>query len=203
MTDAPKPLHPNVQLAVQATSSVVTAIAGSWVGSHDGNGGTLRGMVIGAASGALISGLATRWLEHTARHVKVPARLQGRLNRRYVALGTAAGIAGFTVCLGGVSAVEASVFGGRSLSAEVTHSHATGTTLGTVLDNTPATSSPSILAPSTTVPSPSPSMSVIAPVPTGSAVVVTPAPSLSPSPSPLGVSGAPSPPVSQQQGATP
>jgi len=147
VTGPPKPLHPNVQLAVQAASSVVTAIAGSWIGSHGGNRGTIRGLVIGAALGAVVSGMATRVIERAVRHVKVPARMRGRVNRRYVLLGAAAFAGAMAVSLGGLQAVEAGVFGGRSLSAEVTHSKATGTTLGTVLANHPARPSATLPAP--------------------------------------------------------
>ena len=170
MTAPPKPLHPNAQLGIQATSSVVTALAGSWIGSHDGNAGTLRGLVIGAASGAVVSGVATRAIEHAVRHVKVPVRMRGRMRRRYVALGVAAFAGAAVVVVGGLSAVEASVFH-RSLSAEVTHKAQGGTTLGVVLDNAPRPS-PSLLAPSRASFAPSASVAV----PSG-AVSTSPAPS--------------------------
>lgn len=178
-SDAPK-----LSLA-QLAAGIFVLFAGPWlgsfIGSFTGDAGTLWGTAIGSVViPAVLGWLFLRASYHARNRLsRVPWR---RVKPRYYAAVVPVAALVFVVAMGGLSAVEAGVFH-RSLSAEVTHSRAGGTTLGgTVLDAHPASPSPSPSGPSTTpsasvVPSMMPATQAPAVVPS-----VTATPSLSPSP---------------------
>lgn len=183
-SDAPK-----LSLA-QLAAGIFVLFAGPWlgsfIGSFTGDTGTLWGTAIGSVViPAVLGWLFLRASYHARNRLsRVPWR---RVKPRYYAAVVPVAALVFVVAMGGLSAVEAGVFH-RSLSAEVTHTRAGGTTLGgTVLDAHPASPSPSPVGPSAT-----PSVSVVPSVmPATQAPVVAPSVTVTPplSQSPVGSYG--------------
>jgi hypothetical protein len=205
---APADTPPKLSLA-QLSAGIFVLFAGPWlgsfIGSFTGDAGTLWGTAIGSVViPAVLGWLFLRASYHARNRLsRVPWR---RVKLRYYAAAVPVAALVFVVAMGGLSAVEAGVFH-RSLSAEVTHTRAGGTTLGgTVLDAHPASTSPSAPAPSVT-PTASATTPVAPSAPVGPATVpaVSPSPSLSLSPSVVasGIPVTPAPTQSQQGEVTP
>jgi hypothetical protein len=191
MTDAPK--LSGSQVTAAACVAVVVPGLGAWVGAHTGTKGTVIGTAIGAVLSVLTGWLVLRLSYHTRSGLsRVPWRKAKPWH--YVV----AAVAVFVVAMAAVTGVEAGVLH-RSLSASVTGSGGTGTTLGTVVANNAARPSVSSLAPYSASPAPA-TPTTVTPTAGGtpgtppSPVTVTPAPSVSTNVPPTGAaSPAPSP----------
>jgi hypothetical protein len=175
----------------QLTGGFVVAIvgpgAGSWIGAHIGNAGTVLGAGIGSVVSAVLLWLFLRVLYHTRKGL---SRIPWRQAKRWQVLaggGVAAGLL-FALSLAGVSAVEAGVLH-KPLAASVTHTSGSGTTLG-LTSPRPYSPAPSATEPSSS-PSAAPSPVTVSPsvVPAVGATGTTAVPSLTPAP--MGESGVP------------
>jgi len=195
--DAPKLQVPQVIAA--ACVAVIVPGLGAWIGAHTGTRGTVIGTAIGAILSVLTGWLVLRVSYHAkAGLVKVPWR-KAKPWQYAVAVPVVAVVV-FVVGMAIVTGVEAGVLH-RSLSASVTGSGGSGTTLGTVVANHPARPSASILGTPTATSAPS-TPTTVTPTVGGtpgsppSPVTVTPAPSVSTNVPPT---GAASPAQTQQQ----
>jgi len=196
MTAAPK-LSLDALLAAALVAVIVPGL-GAWLGAHTGTKGTVIGTAIGAVLSVLCGWLVLRVSYHARTGL---ARVPWDKTQpwHYVA----AALAVFVVAMVAVTGVEAGVLH-RSLSAAVTNSAGTGTTLGTVVANHPAGPSASSVAPSEGTPAPS-TPTTVTPTAGGtpgsppSPVTVTATPSVSTNAPPTGTAS----PTAATTGATP
>jgi hypothetical protein len=182
VTAAPK-LSLDAVLAAALVAVIVPGL-GAWLGAHTGTRGTVIGTAIGAVLSVLCGWLVLRLSYHTRSGLaRVPWRKAKPWHYAVAALAV------FVVAMAAVTGVEAGVLH-KSLSASVSGSAGSGTTVGTVVANHPvrpptdghgtAQGHPSASA-STAMPS---GTVTVSPVPSGS-------PSVYPEPQPTTVPASP------------
>ena len=147
MTDAPK--LSGSQVTAAACVAVIVPGVGAWVGAHTGTKGTVIGTAIGAVLSVLTGWLVLRVSYHTKAGL---SRVPWDKAKPWHYAAAAAVV--FVVAMAAVTGVEAGVLH-KSLSASVSGSKGTGTTVGTVVANHPARPSASILGTPTATSAPS------------------------------------------------
>lgn len=181
-----KPMPPKPKLtATQIGGAVFAALAvpwaGAWVGAHTGTKGTLAGTAIGSVLPVLAGWVYLRATYH-ARTGLAWVPWDKTRPWHVLAAGSVVALVVFVVAVAGLSGAEAKVLH-KSLSAVVTGSAGSGTTLGSVVGGDAPDPSPAVLKPSGATPVPSGSVTV--PPATVPATLVpsatTPGPSGSPS----------------------
>ncbi len=141
-----KPKLAGSQILASAAVAVIVPGLGAWLGAHTGTQGTMIGTAVGAALSVLTGWLVLRVTYHAKTGL---ARVPWRKAKPWHIAAGAPVVAGvvFVAAMATVTGVEAKVLH-KSLSAAVTHTGGSGTTLGGVLANHPASPAPSLSAPS-------------------------------------------------------